>query len=246
MDEGYSEENNPFANISQEYTEKKEEQLEQRKKKRMSAQQRQINKDNELWERNRMLTSGVVQSVDVGEDYDEESEARVHLLVHNIVPPFLDGRIVFTKQPEPVVPVRDPTSDMAMVARKGSALVRAYREQKERRKAQKKHWELAGTKIGNILGVKKTDEPDEKQDMEKDETDYKTDHKFAEHMKNKSEASSDFARKKSILQQRQYLPVFAVRQELLNVIRENNIVIIIGKLIFQNVGLAIFFRRLGG
>lgn len=118
---------------------------------------------------------------------------------------------------------------MALVARKGSALVRAYREQKERRKAQKKHWELAGTTIGNILGVKKTEDPDEKQDVENDETDYKTDHKFAQHMKDKSEATSDFAKKKSILQQRQYLPVFAVRQELLNVIRENNIVIIIGR-----------------
>lgn len=118
---------------------------------------------------------------------------------------------------------------MAMVARKGSALVRAYREQKERRKAQKKHWELAGTALGNILGVEKTEEADEKHNLEKDETDYKTDHKFAQHMKdNKSQASSEFARKKSILQQRQYLPVFAVRQELLNVVRENNIVIIIG------------------
>lgn len=106
LDEGYDDENNPFASVSEEYTKKKEEQLEQRKKKRMSAQQRQINKDNELWERNRMLTSGVVHSVDFNEDFDEESVDRVHLLVHNIVPPFLDGRIVFTKQPEPVIPVR--------------------------------------------------------------------------------------------------------------------------------------------
>ena len=53
-----------------------------------------------------MLTSGVVLNMDHNEDYDEESEARVHLLVHNIVPPFLDGRIVFTKQFEPVIPVR--------------------------------------------------------------------------------------------------------------------------------------------
>ena len=52
------------------------------------------------------------------EDFDESDEAKVHLLVHNIVPPFLDGRIVFTKQPEPVVPIKDPTSDMATVARK--------------------------------------------------------------------------------------------------------------------------------
>lgn len=58
MDEGYDEEHNPFSSVSEEYTKKKEEQIEQRKKKRLSAQQRQINKDNELWERNRMLTSG--------------------------------------------------------------------------------------------------------------------------------------------------------------------------------------------
>lgn len=44
---------------------------------------------------------------------------------------------------------------MALVSRKGSGLVRAYREQKERRKAQKKHWELSGTTIGNLMGVQK-------------------------------------------------------------------------------------------
>nr|XP_023024315.1 pre-mRNA-splicing factor ATP-dependent RNA helicase PRP16 isoform X1 [Leptinotarsa decemlineata] len=230
LDEGYDNEQNPFAGVSEEYTKKKEEQLEQRKKKRMSAQQRQINKDNELWERNRMLTSGVVHSVDVNEDFDEESIDRVHLLVHNIVPPFLDGRIVFTKQPEPVIPVRDPTSDMALVARKGSHLVRVFREQKERRKAQKKHWELGGTKIGNIMGIKKkVDEEDKKFDKDNDTTDYKADHKFAEHMKETGGASSDFARKKSITEQRRYLPAFAVRQELLNIIRENSVVIIVGE-----------------
>ncbi|KAH1026329.1 pre-mRNA-splicing factor ATP-dependent RNA helicase PRP16 [Dendroctonus ponderosae] len=230
MGEGYDDENNPFSSVSDEYTKKKEEQLEQRKKKRLSAQQRQINKDNELWERNRMLTSGVVHSVDYNEDFDEESIDRVHLLVHNIVPPFLDGRIVFTKQPEPVIPVRDPTSDMAQVARKGSHLVRVFREQKERRKAQKKHWELGGTKIGNIMGIKKKeDEEDKKYNKDDDTTDYKTDHKFAEHMKGNNEASSEFAKKKSFYEQRRYLPAFAVRQELLNVIRENNVVIIVGE-----------------
>ena len=53
-----------------------------------------------------MLRSGVVAQVNVDEDFEEETEGRVHLQVQNIVPPFLDGRIVFTKQPEPVVPLR--------------------------------------------------------------------------------------------------------------------------------------------
>lgn len=37
-------------------------------------------------------------------------------------------------QPEPVIPVKDPTSDMAIISRKGSQLVRRHREQKERKK----------------------------------------------------------------------------------------------------------------
>lgn len=231
IDEGYDEESNPFGGMgNNEYFQKREEQLEQTRKKRISAQQRQNNKDNELWERNRMLTSGVVTSINVNEDFDEEAIERVHLLVHHIVPPFLDGRIVFTKQPEPVIPVRDPTSDMALMARKGSALVRVYREQKERRKAQKKHWELSGTKLGNIMGVeKRRDEEDEKFNADTDEADYRKGQKFAEHMTGNENKSSDFSQRKTILEQRRFLPAFAVRQEVLNIIRENSVVIIVGE-----------------
>ena len=110
---------------------------------------------------------------------------------------------------------QDPTSDLAMAARKGSALVRVYREQKERKKAQKKHWELAGTKIGNIMGVEARPEEDAGAvDETTGETDYKTSQRFAEHMKGEDNASSDFAKKKTLQQQRQYLPSFAVRQQV--------------------------------
>lgn len=44
FDGGYDETNNPFADIPEEYTKKKEEQLAKHAVKRMSAQQRQINK----------------------------------------------------------------------------------------------------------------------------------------------------------------------------------------------------------
>lgn len=120
---------------------------------------------------------------------------------------------------------------MALVARKGSQLVRVFREQKERKKAQKKHWELGGTKLGNIMGVeKKKDEDDARYDAENDSTDYKKDQKFAEHMMKQSEEDkAGFGKRRTISQQRRGLPVFAVRQDLLNVIRENNVVIIVGE-----------------
>lgn len=221
--EWYDEEcdHNPFGDMPDEYAQKKEEALKKsRVVQRVSAQQRQINKDNEKWETNRLLLSGVVSKV--GEDdFDEDAyEGRVHLMVHNIVPPFLDGRIVFTKQPEPVVPVKDPTSDFAILARKGSALVRYHREMKERKKAQKKEWELAGTRLGDIMGVEKP--KDEIGDLDKG--DYKTEHRFKDHIDEVDKLDSE-----KILKQRQYLPAFAVRNELLQVIRDNNIVIVVGE-----------------
>lgn len=41
---------------------------------------------------------------------------------------------LFLLQPEPVIPVKDATSDLAIIARKGSQTVRKHREQKERKK----------------------------------------------------------------------------------------------------------------
>ncbi|TRZ00209.1 hypothetical protein DNTS_022588 [Danionella cerebrum] len=230
MDEGFDEFHNSLTSSSEEYVKKREQVLQKQTQKRISAQKRQINEDNERWETNRMLTSGVVQRLEVDEDFEEDNAARVHLLVHNLVPPFLDGRIVFTKQPEPVIPVKDATSDMAIISRKGSQLVRRHREQKERKKAQHKHWELAGTKLGDIMGIKKTEEESDGKTVGEDgKVDYRAEQKFADHMKEKSEASSEFAKKKTLLEQRQYLPIFAVRQQLLNIIRDNNIVIVVGE-----------------
>ena len=48
-------------------------------------------------------------------------------------------------------------------------------------------------------------------------------------MKGKSEASSEFSMKKNLKEQRQYLPIFAARTELLNIIRDNSVVIIVGE-----------------
>ena len=101
-----------------------------------------------------MVTSGVATRKEIDLDFEDESESTVHVMVHDLKPPFLDGRTVFTKQLEPINPVRDPTSDMAIFARKGSALVKEKREQAERAKAAAKLAALGGTQLGNIMGVK--------------------------------------------------------------------------------------------
>lgn len=101
-----------------------------------------------------MVTSGVATRKGVDLDFEDESESTVHVMVHDLKPPFLDGRTVFTKQLEPINPIRDPTSDMAVFSKKGSALVKEKREQAERAKAAAKIAGLSGTSLGNIMGVK--------------------------------------------------------------------------------------------
>jgi len=101
-----------------------------------------------------MVTSGVATRKALDLDFEDDSESTVHVMVHDLKPPFLDGRTVFTKQLEPINPIRDPTSDMAIFSKKGSALVKEKREQAERAKAAAKLAALSGTALGNIMGVK--------------------------------------------------------------------------------------------
>ena len=227
LDEGLDNDNNVFANMSNEYIKNKEAQAEVKRVKHLTAKQAAWKKDNEKWEQNRMLRSGAVTKLDYDEDFEEESAAKVNLIVTNIIPPFLDGRIVFTKQAEPVIPIKDPTSDMATVAKKGSRTVRIHRDQAEKKKAQKKEWELAGTKMGNILGIEKVNDAEDKD--EDDRTDFKAGQKFADHMKVDQEMKSDFSRSKTMKQQREFLPVYAVRQQLLQLIRDNSVIIVVGE-----------------
>lgn len=109
---------------------------------------------------------------------------------------------------------------MAKIAQKGSAMVRYFREQKERRRAQKKEWQLAGTRIGEVMGVKA---PEEEPDRWTTDSHRQT-QTFADKMgDSKAEAVSEFALRKTITEQRQFLPVFTVRSALLRTIKEHQV-----------------------
>ncbi|GAA5852743.1 hypothetical protein JCM8547_002612 [Rhodosporidiobolus lusitaniae] len=228
-------------------------------KKRLTARQAAKNADNDQWERNQLALSGVTgerRQLDF-DALDDDEESRVHLLVHDLKPPFLDGRMAFTKQLEPINPIKDPTSDLAIFSKKGSMLVAERRARRERERAAAKAASLAGTTLGNLMGVKDK-EAEEKAaeaanpsvvtlggpdgasitrpgappaaDDDRDPSG-KSDSQFAEHMKKAREGkgTSKFAREKTLKEQRQYLPAFASREDLMRVIRENQVVVVIGE-----------------
>ena len=59
-------------------------------------------------------------------------------MIHDLKPPFLDGNTQFSTQMETIQVVKDPNSDMALLARKGSAVVKELRDRNERSRVAKK------------------------------------------------------------------------------------------------------------
>ena len=80
------------------------------------------------------------------------------------------------------------------------------------------------------MGIKKVAEEDKDDTVLGDdgEVDYKKSNSYASMLK-KSEAVSDFAKNKTLKEQREYLPVYSCREELVRVIKENRVVIIVGE-----------------
>ncbi|KAI1096077.1 P-loop containing nucleoside triphosphate hydrolase protein [Rostrohypoxylon terebratum] len=223
---------NPFGSYDTSWVEQQQreaEMIEKKAGKHMNARQLQRQKDNDAWETNRMLTSGVAQRRGLGDDFDDDNEGtRVHLLVHDIKPPFLDGRTVFTKQLEPVPAVKDYQSDMAVFSRKGSRVVKERRQQRERQRQAQEATNMAGTALGNLMGVKE-DEGDSALPIATEEDAPKSGaNKFSDHMK-KNDGASEFSQSKTLREQREFLPAFAVREDLLRVIRDNQVVIVVGE-----------------
>eukprot|EP01117_Protostelium_nocturnum_P013284 TRINITY_DN4942_c1_g2_i1.p1 TRINITY_DN4942_c1_g2~~TRINITY_DN4942_c1_g2_i1.p1 ORF type:complete len:1124 (+),score=313.50 TRINITY_DN4942_c1_g2_i1:133-3504(+) len=218
---------NPFLVDEKEDKFKKiEEEAKNLKPAAVRARHKQYNEDNERWEKNRMLTSGVVRERAVETEFEEDTETRIHIQVHDIKPPFLDGKTVFTKQTQPVLPVKDLTSDMAIIAKGGSSVLRDYREKMDRSKSVSQFWKLEGSAMGNAMGIKKED-TEKSQDAD-GEVDYKAGSRYGDSLK-KSVAVSEFSTSKSMRQQREFLPVFECKRELMQVIRDNGVIVIVGE-----------------
>jgi len=215
------------------------------------AKRNALKDDQEAWENSRLLSSGAAVRGDVELDFRSEEDTRVTLLVHQVKPPFLGkGASAFSRIKHAVPTVKDNTSDFAKMARNGSDTLRRLREKKEKNTMRNKFWQIGGSRMGKAVGVKEA--PDEGENPEEarlksanvsaesvkpeenadGEIDYKKSSGFASHVNKsgkESEAVSDFARKKTIRQQREYLPAFTVREDLLNIVRENNVIVVVGE-----------------
>jgi pre-mRNA-splicing factor ATP-dependent RNA helicase DHX38/PRP16 len=102
---------------------------------RMDSRQRQ--EESVKWEETQLINSGIFRMSGTLEDEDHDQH-RVMLMVHDLKPPFLDGKIAYTTQMSQIQVVKDPLSDMAILAKKGSTVVKEYRERTERQRVKLK------------------------------------------------------------------------------------------------------------
>jgi pre-mRNA-splicing factor ATP-dependent RNA helicase DHX38/PRP16 len=79
--------------------------------------------------------------------------------------------------------VRDPTSDFAVLAKKGSSILKFVRDKKERSAMREKFWDIQGSKMGNVINKTSTALKAEVIRDGADVVDYKADSKYGASMK---------------------------------------------------------------
>lgn len=148
-------------------------------------------------------------------DYDHEdsySQQRISIIPHFIVPTFLKGTEDYLKLQldlnrtsrslgPSVNPVKDPESELALSAKNGSFVVRNWKLKQERAQQAKER-------------VGETEQNSEKKNTSKD---------------NKDADEEEAYTFEDIQKQRQSLPAYQVKEELMRVIAENQIVVVIGE-----------------
>lgn len=155
-------------------------------------------------------------------DYDHDDGAMnntIPIISHFLVPPFLQDSEEFlqlqdaqkrtTRSLGPTIsPIKDPSSELAVSARTGSLVVKERKEKKERAQQAKDRSTLQGSAIGGVLGVDEDEVSVKKEPV------------------NEESLSSSF---EEIQNQRKLLPAYSVKDELMRIIAENQIVVVIGE-----------------
>ncbi|CAI4216773.1 unnamed protein product [Parascedosporium putredinis] len=115
----------------------------------------------------------------------------------------------------------------------GSKVVKDARQQRERARQAQQATSMAGTMLGKVMGVRDEDD-DADNALVGGEDQNGGGKKVRPSLKpkddqGKSGGASNFSQTKSLREQREFLPAFSVREELLRVIRENQVVIVVGE-----------------
>ena len=180
--------------------------------------------EQEAWEMSRLGAVGMRPAGDRELGAVTAGDDKIILAVRNTLPPFLDGRTLYTQQQDAVSVVKDPTSDIAVLAKEGSAIVKRVKQEQDRSKMRDRFWEVAGSRMGEAIGVKKSSDEDLDEKLLRDSK--KT--SVSQYGDSLSVTLGPTARQK-IGNQRMSLPVYQCRRDLVRIIRDHQIIVVVGE-----------------
>lgn len=185
------------------------------------------NQDQARWENQLLSRGGIVKPKKLNLDELNVTNDVTKLIVKNTRPLFLnetsDVIIDLSGLKETVSVIKDLTSDMAKFSIQGSSTLNERRKEKSKTKFRHRFWELGGSKMGNAL--KMTNEEDKKSEKTL-ENDYKNRVGYSNHFKYEKQ-TKEF--RKKIEKDRKNLPIYSVREDLLRLIRNQQVIIIVGE-----------------
>lgn len=178
----------------------------------------------ERWEIRQLIASGVAKAEDYPELNGPEEGPRIEAKVEEDIdvellfqePKFLQGQTVNLEAQEPAKIVKNPEGSMRRAAIKGSTLAKEIREKRsqQQREKDKQDRQERAKNMNNFDPMNK--QPDEIPIL----LEWK-----------RSQAKITYGKRTnlSIKQQREQLPVFSMRQELVSKIKENQFLVIVGE-----------------
>ncbi|EKX72856.1 Helicase associated domain HA2 containing protein [Theileria equi strain WA] len=210
--------------------------------------------DNSLWELTRLKQGGAgsrlatLEMQELNSSNVHKDEAKKIVLVRNVIPPFIydvydkdlnlddlsSGEDTFNQiynkfLNQAISVVKDMTSDIAAMAKKGSMVMRRLKEESERNATRVRFWDLEGSKLGSLLKLDQIDaqEPEEEHFSTIENNKYSNlinEDLPEEELKEKIEAQ-----RKKLKNTRESLPVFQCRDELLQYVDQFQVMVIVGE-----------------
>eukprot|EP00127_Corallochytrium_limacisporum_P002315 Clim_evm103s109 gene=Clim_evmTU103s109 len=170
------------------------------------------------WEASR-IQSGLSETFRSENDSvdDEQEQRKPQILVRGgTLPGFLsagEGKpgSLSNALPDPVYPIKDTSSDFATLSRQKSEIVQNLRRQRMRKEGQDRDWKLDDTKLGNLIGAE-----------------YEQGCDYDSQLHGEIDATQ-ISKSLSIREQRESLPVYQCKYKLLQVIRDNQVVVVVGE-----------------
>ncbi|KAK1442934.1 ATP-dependent RNA helicase [Babesia gibsoni] len=202
----------------------------------VSARKKRIMNDMERWEQQQLLSSGVLsRSERMGLDlmHDEDEEEEIEIELNDVVPTFLKGQTRKSGiELSPIKIVSNPEGSLARAIATSSVIAKERRENERLMEDNLVRDSLDDNR--NQLGSRYAGQGENSmaqfmRELNKSNALLQQDSKRKADASSKGDKGNKQSHELSIKEQRESLPIFSLRDELLQAVKENDILIVVGE-----------------